>query len=154
MVICTTTPSRAAVRLNSGVSAHMKNFIGLLVASCLIGCAISPSRSINFGIEVGDQLRTDVSGAITTCYEWKATSPFSTRQEHVPCLASGFSVLPEDAIRVDAGTTVTVVKITELGLVDSQSTQVFVKVPGYDQTFLVSMGDIDRLFKSRNRCGH
>ena len=111
-------------------------------------------RSIEFGVGVGDRLTTEVSGALTRCYDWKATSPFSTRQEHVPCLASGFAVLPEGAVRIEAGTTVTVAKIIELGQIDSQSTQVFVTVPGQTGTYLVSMGDIGRLFPNRARSGH
>ena len=110
-------------------------------------------RSLELGVHVGDELRVEIPAAITECYEWKATSPLSTREEHVPCLANWPDPLPEGAIRVATGTVVTVVKIQELGLVDSASTQVFVRVPGHDQIYLVPMGSMGRLFPNRYRHG-
>ena len=39
MVTCTTPPFRAAVRLNSGVSHHMKSVVALIAIAMLTGCA-------------------------------------------------------------------------------------------------------------------
>ncbi|GHC13268.1 hypothetical protein GCM10010080_30930 [Thermomonas carbonis] len=102
-------------------------------------------RSTEYSIAVGDEITTEAPGTLTTCSAWKATSPISTRQEPVPCLTLAFKVLPEGAVSLDVGTRVKVVKIIGLGLVDSQSTQVFVQVPGYSQRYLASM----RLFPSK-----
>ena len=106
-------------------------------------------RSTEYSIAVGDEITTEAPGTLTTCSAWKATSPFSTRQEPVPCLTLAFEVLPAGAVSLDAGTRVKVVKIIGLGLVDSQSTQVFVQVPGYSQRYLASM----RLFPSKFTSG-
>ena len=129
----------------------VKILFACLLASALSSCAMPIGRSLELGVHIGDILRTETPAAITKCYEWKATSPLSTRHEHVPCLASWPDELPEGAIRVIEGTMVTVVKIQDLGLVDSASTQVFVKVPGHEQALLVPLGDMGRLFPNRPR---
>ena len=131
----------------------MRIFLASLLALTLCSCAMPARRSLELGVRVGDELRIETPAAITKCYEWRATSPLSTRQEHVPCLAHWPDNLPDGAIKVAVDTVVTVVKIQELGLIDSGSTQVFVKVPGHEQTYLVPMGDMGRLFPSRHRHG-
>ena len=140
-------------RGSTWAAAGMRTVVLALVALALCGCVMPVRRSLEMGVGVGDQLRTEVRAAITTCYQWRATSPISTRQEHVPCLAAWPDDLPEGAMEVAAGTIVNVVKLRELGLIDSGSTQVFVAVPGHAQALLVPMGDMGRLFPGRRRHG-
>ena len=45
MVTCTTPPFRAAVRLNSGVRAHMRIFLAALTFLCLTACATGPNSA-------------------------------------------------------------------------------------------------------------
>ena len=131
----------------------MKIILACLITVALCSCVMPVRRSLELGIHVGDEFRTEAPAAITNCYEWKATFPMSTRQEYVPCLAAWSDPLPEGAVRVNTGTVVTVVKLQELGLIDSASTQVFVRVSGHDGTYLVTMGDVGRLFPNRRRHG-
>ena len=45
MVTCTTPPFRAAVRLNSGVRAHMRIFLAALTFVCFTACATGPTST-------------------------------------------------------------------------------------------------------------
>lgn len=129
----------------------MKLIVALLAALLTCSCAKPVRRSLALGVDVGDSLRVQVPAVLMLCSAWKATSPVSTRQEPVPCLAAALGRVQEGARRIEVGTTVKVVRLLELGLVDSSSTQVFVSVPGHSGTYLVTEGDMRHLFPQRSR---
>ena len=121
------------------------------LGSLLASCAMPVRRSLELGVHVGDTLRTEAPATLRDCLAWHASSPLSTREQAVPCLAATLPTHPAVGIGVPAGTTVKVVRLQALGLVDAASTQVFVTVPGHGGTHLVTPGDMAKLFPNRHR---